>query len=103
MTRALGRFQLRETVDQLHQLGLWKRGRAEGQRVAGRVLEVPLHPHGAEQEETDGDRGGELQAIGHRARAPPPPPRPPPPPPPAPPPGGPPPPPRPSPPPADRA
>src|SRR2546430_777271 len=69
MTRALGPFQLRETVDQLHQLGLWKRGRAEGQRVPGRVLEVPLHSHGAEQEETDGDRGGELQAIGHRPRA----------------------------------
>src|SRR5438128_1946726 len=55
-------------VDQLRQLGLNEGGRVQGQRVVARILEVPLHAHGAEQEETDGDRGGELQAIGHRPR-----------------------------------
>src|SRR5256885_15942325 len=49
-------------------LRLRKCGCTEGQRVATRILEVPLNPHGAEQEETDSDRGRELQGIGHGPR-----------------------------------
>src|SRR5207253_9295615 len=68
VTCPLGRLQLRNVVNKVHQLGPRKRRRVEGQRIVAGVLEVPLHPHGAEQEETDSDRGGELQGIGHGPR-----------------------------------
>src|SRR5207247_7838364 len=68
VTGSFRRFELRDVVAQLREVRLRKCGCAEGQRVAACILEVPLYPHGAEQEEANSDRGRELQGIGHGAR-----------------------------------
>jgi len=69
VTRALGPLQLRDMLDQLQQLVLTERRRVERERIALPVAKVSLHAHGAQQEETDADHRGSLEAIGHRARA----------------------------------
>ncbi len=67
VTGLLGRFQLRDVVDQLRQLGLRERRGVERQRIAGGILQVPLDPHGTEQEETNSHRRRQLQGIGYGA------------------------------------
>ena len=54
-------------ADQPDQLGLGKRRRAQGERIVPRIAEVPLHPHRAEEEESDQQGRGGLQPVGHRA------------------------------------
>ena len=67
VARALPHGQALHPADQPDQLGLGKRRRAQGERIVPRIAEVPLHPHRAEEEESDQQGRGGLQPVGHRA------------------------------------
>ena len=76
LATALGALEALQVVDELEQLGLWKRRRVERQGVAALILEVALHAHRAEQEQPDGEWGRgpassapprAFQAVGHGA------------------------------------